>query len=134
MPFIARYGFLLLVLVFCGCFHLNIALLVVAFCWYEKQRRATKGKKSPNGNQASGKDANMYSLHKIYGLVEFLGSKRTIQSPGLPAGIKIIKAMNFYKILLKALKTAWYFREKKLKNRGGNSVVFIIGRFFLCYA
>ena len=52
MPFVARYGFLLLVLVFCGCFHLSIALLVVAFCWYEKPKRATKGKKSPNGNQA----------------------------------------------------------------------------------
>ena len=52
MPFIARYGFLLLVLVFCGCFHLSIALLVVAFCWYEKPKRATKGKKCPNGNQA----------------------------------------------------------------------------------
>ena len=46
MPFVARYGFLLLVLVFCGCFHLNIALLVVAFRWYEKPKRATKGKKS----------------------------------------------------------------------------------------
>ena len=32
MPFVARYGFLLLVLIFCGCFHLGIALLVVAFC------------------------------------------------------------------------------------------------------
>ena len=52
MPFVARYGFLLLVLVFCGCFHLNIALLVVAFCWYEKPKQATKSKKSPNGNQA----------------------------------------------------------------------------------
>ena len=52
MPFVARYGFFLLVLVFCGCFHLSIALLVVAFCWYEKPKRATKGKKSPNGNQA----------------------------------------------------------------------------------
>ena len=52
MHFVARYCFLLLVLDFCGCFHLSIALLVVAFCWYEKPRRATKGKKCPNGNQA----------------------------------------------------------------------------------
>ena len=52
MSFVARYGFLLLVLAFCGCFNLSIALLVVAFCWYEKPKRATKGKKGPNGNQA----------------------------------------------------------------------------------
>ena len=52
MPFVAHYGFLLLVLVFCRCFHLNIALLVVAFCWYEKPKQAKKkGKKNPNGNQ-----------------------------------------------------------------------------------
>ena len=50
--FVARCGFLLFVLVFCGCFHLSIALLVVAFRWYEKPKQATKGKKSPNGNQA----------------------------------------------------------------------------------
>ena len=31
---------------------LSIALLVVAFCWYEKPKRATKGKTYPNGNQA----------------------------------------------------------------------------------
>ena len=42
--FVARYGFLLLVLVFCGCFHLSITLLVVAFCWYEKPKRAKKAK------------------------------------------------------------------------------------------
>ena len=29
-------------LVFCGCFHFSIALLVVAFCWYEKRKRAKK--------------------------------------------------------------------------------------------
>ena len=29
-----------------------IALLVLVFCWYEKPKRATKGKKSPNRNQA----------------------------------------------------------------------------------
>ena len=52
MPFVARYAFLLLVLVFSGCFNLSIALLVVAFRWYEKPKQATKGKKSPNGNQA----------------------------------------------------------------------------------
>ena len=51
MLFIARYGFLLLVLVFCRCFNLSIALLVVDFCWYEKPKRATKGKKCPNGNK-----------------------------------------------------------------------------------
>ena len=44
MPFVACYGFLLLVLVFCGCFHLSIALLVVVFRWYGKPKRATKGK------------------------------------------------------------------------------------------
>ena len=44
IPFVARYGLLLLVLAFCGCFHLSIALLVVAFCSYEKPKRATKGK------------------------------------------------------------------------------------------
>ena len=43
---------LLLVMFFCGCFHLSIALLVVAFRLYEKPKRATKGKKCPNGNQA----------------------------------------------------------------------------------
>ena len=52
MPLVARFGFLLLVLVFCRCFHLNIALLVLVFCWYERPKRATKGKESPNGNQA----------------------------------------------------------------------------------
>ena len=52
MPSVARYGFFVARFVFCGCFHLSIALLVVAFCWYEKPKRATKGKKSPNGNQA----------------------------------------------------------------------------------
>ena len=36
--FVARFGF-------CGCFHLSIALLVVAFRWYVKPKRATKGKK-----------------------------------------------------------------------------------------
>ena len=50
-PFAACYGFLLLVSVFCGCFHLSIALLVGAFCWYEKSKRETKGKKGQNGNQ-----------------------------------------------------------------------------------
>ena len=43
--FVARFGFL-------GCFHLSIALLVVAFRWYEKPKRATRGKKYPNGDQA----------------------------------------------------------------------------------
>ena len=37
MPFVARYSFLLLVLVFCGCFHLSIALLVVAFVGTKNQ-------------------------------------------------------------------------------------------------
>ena len=32
MPLIARFGFFLVVFVFCGCFHLNIALLVLVFC------------------------------------------------------------------------------------------------------
>ena len=36
--FIARFGF-------CRWFHLNIALLVLVFCWFEKPKRATKGKK-----------------------------------------------------------------------------------------
>ena len=36
--FVARFGF-------CGCFHLSIALLVLAFCWYENPKRATEGKK-----------------------------------------------------------------------------------------
>ena len=50
---------LLLVMAFCcsfwffvKCFHLSIALVVVAFCRYEKPKRATKGKKCPNANQA----------------------------------------------------------------------------------
>ena len=46
MPFVARYGFLLLVLGFCECFHLSIALLVVVFCWYENQNEQQKAKKS----------------------------------------------------------------------------------------
>ena len=46
--FIARFGF------FCRCFYLNIALLVLVFCWYERPKRRIKGKKSPNGNQAYG--------------------------------------------------------------------------------
>ena len=45
MPLAAHFGFLLLVLVFCRCFHLNIALLILVFCWYEKPEQATKGKK-----------------------------------------------------------------------------------------
>ena len=45
MPLVARVDFLLLVLVICRCFHLNIALFALAFCWYEKSKRATKGKK-----------------------------------------------------------------------------------------
>ena len=44
MPLVVRFDFLLLVLVFCRCFHLNIALLVLVFCWYEKPTGATKGK------------------------------------------------------------------------------------------
>ena len=51
MPLVVRFGFLLLVLVFCGCFQLNIALLVLVF--------RTKGKISPNGNQALGEQANI---------------------------------------------------------------------------
>ena len=42
MAFVARFGFLWM-------FPFE---LVLAFCWYEKPKRATKGKKSPNGNQA----------------------------------------------------------------------------------
>ena len=34
MSLVARSGFLLLVLVFCRCFHLNIALLVLVICSY----------------------------------------------------------------------------------------------------
>ena len=36
---------------FCGCFHLNFALLVLVFCWYEKTKTSNK-RHSPNGNQA----------------------------------------------------------------------------------
>ena len=50
MPLVAGFGFLLLVLAFCKCFHLKIALLVLVFGWYEKPKRANKGRKSPNGN------------------------------------------------------------------------------------
>ena len=28
--------------VFCGCFHLSTTLLVVAFCWYEKEQQKAK--------------------------------------------------------------------------------------------
>ena len=38
MPLVARF-------VFNRCFHLKIALLVLDFCWYEKPKRAMKGKK-----------------------------------------------------------------------------------------
>ena len=31
---------------------MSISLLVVAVCWYEKPKRAIKGKNSANGNQA----------------------------------------------------------------------------------
>ena len=52
MPLVSRFGFLLLALVFGRCFNLNIALLVLVFCRYEKPKRAIKGKRCPNGNQA----------------------------------------------------------------------------------
>ena len=43
--FVARFGFLWM-------FPLFEHRIAVAFCWHEKPKRATKGKKSPNGNQA----------------------------------------------------------------------------------
>ena len=44
MLFGARYGFLLLILVFCGCFHLSIALLVVDFVGTKNQNEQQKAK------------------------------------------------------------------------------------------
>ena len=44
MPFVARHGFLLLVLVFCGCFHLSIALLVVVFFGTKNQNEQQRQK------------------------------------------------------------------------------------------
>ena len=48
---VARYGCLLLVMVFCSCFHLKIALLVLDFVG-AKNRNEQQKAKSPNGNQA----------------------------------------------------------------------------------
>ena len=52
MHLVAHFGFPLLVLDFCRCFHLNIALLVLVFRWCEKTKKSNKRQKSPNGNQA----------------------------------------------------------------------------------
>ena len=94
MPFIARYGFLLLVLVFCGCFHLSIALLVVAFCWYEKPKRATKGKKCPNGNQAFTSDSQDPELFDDP--VDFIDvTAKTNLSPQQPRGPKFKLCLKF---------------------------------------
>ena len=51
MPLVARFGFLLLILVFCKCFHFKIALLSLVFVG-TKTKVSNKRQKSPNGNQA----------------------------------------------------------------------------------
>ena len=45
MPFIARFGLLWM-------FPFEHRIARCGFCWYEKSKQATKGKKIPNGNQA----------------------------------------------------------------------------------
>ena len=53
MPLVTRFGFLLLILVFCRCFHLNIPFARFGFLLVRKIKTGNKGaEKSPNGNQA----------------------------------------------------------------------------------
>ena len=46
MPLVTHFGFLLFVLIFCRCFHLNIALLVLVLVGTKYQIEQQKAKKS----------------------------------------------------------------------------------------
>ena len=66
LPFIARF-------VFCRCFHLNIALLVLVFCWYKRPKRATKGKKVQMESNLKGelqRKMKLISYERVFKILE----------------------------------------------------------------